>query len=169
LSARPTLPFFGGGGTFLMEDLENKLGVLADIARVLNGEHLVWAVGASLLLYLHRKTDRFCDIDLMVTTEDALRLKAALEPMGTLAPPRRSEQYRSRYFWEFTIGGVDVDVMAGLAIVQDGVVHECPFSAAQVTDFALVRGERIPLQSLADWRRYYALMGRTAKVQMIDT
>ena len=89
-------------------------------------------------------------------------------PLGAPAPSDPNAQYRTRCFREFTIRGVDVDVMAGFVILENGQEHDCALKPEQVAEHILVRGEDIPLQSLEDWRRYYAWMGRTSKVAMID-
>ena len=138
-------------------ETERKLDVLADIARALNQSGVTWAVGGSLLLYFKGKTGVFRDIDLM----DGL-------PLGAPAPSDPNAQYRTRCFLEFTVRGVDVDVMAGFVILENGQEHDCALKPEQVAEHILVRGEDIPLQSLEDWRRYYAWMGRTSKVAMID-
>lgn len=151
-----------------MADVEQKRKVLAAIARALHGKHVVWAVGGSLLLYFKGKTDDFQDIDLMVSEEHAETMKEALLSMGTLAPPAPNPGYKTRHFLQFTICGVEVDVMGGMVIVKDGKDYDCSLSPAQVAEYVLVDGEQIPLQSLEDWRRYYLLMGREDKVAMID-
>lgn len=151
-----------------MEDTARKLAVLARVARALNGAGVCWAVGGSLLLYFTGRADRFRDIDLMAREEDAGRLLAALCPMGALHPPRPDPRYRTRCFLQFTIDGVDVDVMAGMVILAGGREHDCSLRPERVTGRVLVEGEPVPLQALEDWRRYYALMGRPEKVRMID-
>lgn len=149
-------------------ETERKLDVLADIARALNQSGVTWAVGGSLLLYFKGKTGVFRDIDLMVCETDVEKLKQAMLPLGAPAPSDPNAQYRTRCFLEFTVRGVDVDVMAGFVILENGQEHDCALKLEQVAEHILVRGEDIPLQSLEDWRRYYAWMGRTSKVAMID-
>lgn len=149
-------------------ETERKLDVLADIARALNQSGVTWAVGGSLLLYFKGKTGVFRDIDLMVCETDVEKLKQAMLPLGAPAPSDPNAQYRTRCFLEFTVRGVDVDVMAGFVILENGQEHDCALKPEQVAEHILVRGEDIPLQSLEDWRRYYAWMGRTSKVAMID-
>ena len=99
---------------------------------------------------------------------DVEKLKQAMLPLGAPAPSDPNAQYRTRCFLEFTVRGVDVDVMAGFVILENGQEHDCALKPEQVAEHILVRGEDIPLQSLEDWRRYYAWMGRTSKVAMID-
>lgn len=149
-------------------DNEYKLHTLAEIARALNAEKITGAVGASLLLYFKGIVPEFHDIDIMVAEPDAERAKAALCRIGSLAPQRGEPQYKTRWFLEYTVNGVDVDMMAGFVIVRDGVDCECPLLAEDMGDTTVVDGETVPLHSLSAWRRNYALMGRTAKAEMID-
>lgn len=151
-----------------MNELEKKLRLLAKIARVLNAHHILWAVGGSILLYFKGKTDTVHDLDLMVHEDDAAALKQLLLPMGTLAPPNPNRRYKTRQFLEFTIDGIDVDVMAGFVIVKDGKEYDCSLLPEQIAEYLPLYGERIPLQSLSDWRNYYTLMDRPAKVALID-
>jgi len=151
-----------------MGSIEHKLRVLSDIAHILNKNGVVWAVGASMLLYFKKKTDCFNDIDIMVVEDDVEKIKELLLPMGIMAPPNPNKQYRTRHFLEFTIHGVDVDVMAGFVIVKNEIEYDCSLHKEQIAEYIQVNDESIPLQSLKDWRYYYELMGRTQKVEMID-
>ena len=151
-----------------MQEIEKKLCVLSDMAHVLNEAHVTWAVGASALLYLKGRAATFGDIDLMAAEEDAGKIKALLSQMGRLLPDNPDARYQTRHFMEFVIDGVEVDVMAGLVIVSDGQAHECPFGQAQIAEYVQLHGEKIPLQFMSDWKRYYTLMGRTAKAEMMD-
>ena len=152
----------------MAKEPEEKLKVLSAIAHVLNEAQVLWAVGGSLLLYFKGITDTFRDLDLMVAEEDAGRVRELLSGMGTQALPNPDAQYRTRHFLEFTIDGVEVDVLAGFVIVKDGKAYECPLLAQQVAEQICLNDEKIPLQSLTDWRRYYELMGRGEKAEKID-
>lgn len=148
--------------------IPEKLSVLSSIAERLNGAHITWAVGASALLYFHGIVPDFHDLDLMVEEGDALRAKELLQAMGTLHPSVREARYGTKYFFEFLIDGVEVDLIGGFAILRDGVVHDCGLEPSQITESAVVNGQEIPLHSLQEWRRYYTLMGREAKAALID-
>ena len=113
-------------GSADMTDTEHKLMVLADIARELNKEKITWAIGASLMLYLRGIVTQFHDIDIMVAECDAERAEQAICRIGKEQPRNGTAQYKTRYFIEFTVDGVDVDLMAGFVIVLDGTDHECP-------------------------------------------
>lgn len=151
-----------------MDDKTKKLKVLSNIAGVLNSNDIIWAIGGSMLLYFKNKTDAFCDIDIMVLEKDAEKLKTLLLPLGVLAPANPNKQYKTKYFFEFTIDHVEVDVMAGFVIVCDKKEYDCSLKPEQIAEYISVNGESIPLQSLDNWRRYYELMGRTSKMKMID-
>lgn len=135
---------------------------------MLNGSQVLWAVGGSMLLYLKGKTDVFHDIDLMVGEGDIEKVKSLLSSIGKLAPENPDLHYKTRHFLEFNIDGIDIDVMAGFVIISNGKDYDCSLLPEQVTEHTLLNGEMIPLQALSDWRRYYELMGRTSKVEMID-
>ncbi len=148
-------------------EIDKKLKVVAKISKRLNSAGVVWAVGASLLLYFKARTDTFNDIDIVCAEQDFASVKRVLGGFGSHKPSRPNERYRTANFAEFSVEGVDVDVMAGLVIVKDG--HEYSFSLSQndIAEYIELEGERIPLQSLAAWRRYYELMGRDEKAEMI--
>ena len=150
-----------------MMDTEHKLMVLADIARELNKEKITWAIGASLMLYLRGIVTEFHDIDIMVAEEDAERAEQTICRIGEELPRRGTARYKTRWFIEFTVGGVDVDLMAGFVIVKDGTDHECPLLPEDITETRTVNGESIPLHSAVRWAEYYRLMGREAKADMV--
>ena len=152
-----------------MKTVDEKLLVLSSIAQKFNAAGITWAVGASALLYFHHIADEFHDLDIMVHEGDILAAKELLLPVGTLHPPAPEGQYATKYFFEFSIGGVEVDLIGGYAIRKDGVVHDCSLDASQITGSTTVNGQTVPLQSVQLWRRYYALMGRDAKVALIDS
>lgn len=147
--------------------IQEKLSVLSSIAEKLNSAHIVWAVGASALLYFHALVPDFHDLDIMVDSRDALRAKELLQSMGSLQPSLREARYQTQYFFEFLIGGVEVDLMGGFAILRDGVVHDCGLDLSQITGSTQINGQRIPLHSLQVWRGYYSLMGRAEKAALI--
>lgn len=150
-----------------MTDTEHKLKVMADIARELNKEKITWAIGASLMLYLRGIVTEFHDIDIMVAEEDAERAEQTICRIGEELPRRGTAQYKTRWFIEFTVGGVDVDLMGGFVIVKDGTDHECPLLPEDITETRTVNGESIPLHSAVRWAEYYRLMGREAKADMV--
>ncbi len=149
-------------------ETEKKLDVLAKVAHELNATGITWAVGGSMLLYFHGITDAFQDIDLMVKTEDGETAKTVLLKMGVPVPSKAKAQYQTKMFLEFTVDGVEIDMMAGFSIVKDGRVYDCSLKAEEIEETIQLKNERIPLHSVAQWRKNYELMEKPDKVRMID-
>lgn len=151
-----------------MKRKEEKIIVLKEIAHRFNEAGIVWALGASMLLYFKGITSDFHDIDLMVGNENADQARKILLEMGCMVPSEPDTRCQSRIFMEFVIDGVDVDVMVGFTIVCDHKRIDCSLQKDQIAEILDVDGEQIPLQSVEQWCEYYRLMGRTEKVKMIE-
>lgn len=121
------------------------------------------------MLYFKGITTVFHDIDIMVVEEDIPKLKELLLSMGTLAPTSPNQKYKTKYFLEFSIDAVDVDVMAGFMIVSGGTDYDCSFKPDQIAEYHQIGDASIPMQSVERWREYYRLMGRDEKVCAIDS
>ncbi len=147
--------------------INKKIDVLSKIAEQLNKENIIWAVGGSLLLYIKGKVTEFNDIDIMAAEEDVKRLKEILLTLGELQPPNPNVQYKTKYFLEFVIDQVEVDVMAGFVIVHGGKDYYFPLKVEDIKEYTTINAQRIPLQSLEQWKQYYELMGRTDKASML--
>lgn len=146
-----------------------QLAVLKRVAAALNRAHITWCLGASGLLYFKGKLDHFHDIDILVLEDDVPRLRKILLEMGTLAPPNPNAQYKTRHFLEFTIDGIDVDVMGGFVIVCDGIAHDCSLLPEQITETVSLEAETIPLHDPDLWRQYYEWMGRPHKAALLKS
>lgn len=150
-----------------MATRDEKLKVLSELAVEFNGQNLVWAVGASLLLYLKGYVHDFHDIDIMVADTDAVKMETILKAKGDIQPSERGS-YETKHFRKFLIDGVEVDMMGGLAIVKDGKVYDCDLKSDQIVGNAEVGGQNIPLHSVKLWKKYYMLMGREEKAKFIE-
>lgn len=151
-----------------MANIEKKLGVLCRIGHLFNREKITWAIGASLLLYFEGITDSFNDVDIMVHEKDVVKAKEILLSFGKMCPPNPNSQYTTKHFYEFVVDGVDVDVMAGFAIIYEEKEYNCSLQEQQIVKYKEINGVNIPLQSVSLWREYYRLMNRSSKVAMID-
>jgi hypothetical protein len=149
-------------------DNSHKLDVLAKIAHQLNPAQLTWSLGSSCFLYLKGKVATFHDLDFMVVEADAPKAIALLSALGEIQPPHPSAHYPSKRFTEFIIEGVDIDLISGFKIRKGDQVYDCSLVPNQIKEYLDVRGEKIPVQSLELWRRYYTLMDRPEKVAIID-
>ncbi|MDO4276969.1 MAG: hypothetical protein Q4D16_25190 [Eubacteriales bacterium] len=152
-----------------MDDLQKKISVLQRVASEFNKEKLLWAVGASLLLYFKGMVKSFNDIDIMVDEKDVEKCKNILLNMGSIGDSNSNPQYKTRVFMEFTVDEVEIDVMAGFVIVEDNIEHDCSLKSDQIVEYITIGGESVPLQGLSLWRQYYEWMGRKTKVELIDS
>jgi hypothetical protein len=149
-------------------ETENKLMVLSQIAKELNQQQITWAIGASLLLYLKGIVQDFHDIDIMVAEADVEKAKNILASLGRQLPANPKELYKTKYFLEFNVDGVEIDIIAGFIIVHEDMDFYFPLEKDRISEYAEINGVKIPLQSIKEWRVYYKLMGRTDKVEIID-
>ena len=58
--------------------------------------------------------------------------------------------------------------MAGFAIGREGKIYDCSLRKDQISDQLMLDGEAIPMQSPRLWCRYYRLMDRSVKADMIE-
>ena len=151
-----------------MINLEEKIDLLKRIAHHFKEERIEWALGGSMMLYFKKIVPSFDDIDLMIFCSDVDRVRNILSEMGELKPENPKAKYRTKRFMEFTIEGIDVDVMAGFAIVYEGNVVDCSLEKEQIVEILPLGTESISLQSPLLWREYYRLMERPNKVEMIN-
>lgn len=151
-----------------MDDKNRKMELLKEIAQKFNQADITWALGASMLLYFKGITSEFHDIDLMITNESVKVVREILSDMGELQPPNPNPKYQTKTFMEFVIHSIDVDVMAGFSIFNDGKLYDCSLKKEQIVEWISLDGEKIPLQSPSLWCEYYKLMGRKEKVAMIE-
>ena len=151
-----------------MNELNKKIELLKEIAHRFNTANITWALGASMLLYFKGITSTFHDIDLMISNEDVESVREILSEMGELQPPNPNPKYKTKTFMEFVINSIDVDVMAGFSILNDGKIYDCSLDKEQIVEWLTLENTKIPLQSPLLWCEYYKLMGRKEKVDMIE-
>ena len=147
---------------------DTKLSVLSKVAKSFNEADITWAVGASLLLYFQGGTEDFHDIDIVVSEEDALRMRSVLLKLGQEQETNSDKNFRSKYFWKFQVDEVEIDVMGGLVIIKEGKEYYCPLLVEEITGTVMVNGVSIPLHSIERWRYLYELMGRREKAEWIE-
>lgn len=147
----------------------DKLDTLKIISQEFNNAGITWALGGSMLLYFKGIVNEFNDIDLMVMFEDVELIKNIMHSLNAeLLPPHPNDKYNSKAFLQYVINGVDVDIIAGFGIINEGELHDCSLHSDQIIEKINLDGEAIPLQSIELWHRYYKLMGRENKVRIIN-
>lgn len=150
-----------------MRSIKEKLNILSIIAKKFNENNIVWAVGGSTLLYLKGLTDFFADIDIEVKEDDVLLAKKLLNELGILKENKPNKDFKTKYFLEFVVDGVDIDLMAGFTIVNNGKEYYFPLKEDDIYKIIKINEEKIPLHSVLKWKEYYKLMNREDKVKLL--
>jgi len=142
---------------------------LSQIGKKLNENQILWAVGASILLYQHGLVEAPNDIDIFVSLQDIDKADRILQSMGQKKAREKTDDYETQYFYEYRIQSIDLDVMAGLAIRHESGIFEYIFDQQSITQTFVINGVEIPFTSLEDWYVVYQLIpGREGKVDMIE-
>ncbi len=143
--------------------------VLSSIGKRLNDAGIVWGIGASMLLSQFGLVEKPNDIDICVDSRDIEKADEILKSIGVKKELNGTPLYATKQFYEYIVDGVEVDVMAGLAVYHAAGVFEYVFDKASITDFKIINGVSIPFASLEDWYVLYQLLpNRERKVSMIE-
>lgn len=142
---------------------------LSYIGEKLNNSNIVWGVGASILLNQFGFIDKPNDIDIFIDIKDIEKADEILKSIGEKKQREKTATYSTKYFYEYTIKGIDVDVMAGFAVNHTNGVFEYKFDNNSISEFKTINGVDIPFTSLEDWYVIYQLIpNREPKVNMIE-
>ncbi len=142
---------------------------LSYIGEKLNNSNIVWGVGASILLNKFGLINKPNDIDIFVDIKDINKADEILKEIGEKKTYEKTAIYSTKYFYEYRINKIDVDVMAGFAINHNCGVFEYIFDKKSISDIKKYNGVNIPFTSLEDWYIIYQLIpNREQKVKMIE-
>lgn len=142
---------------------------LSHIGEKLNCSNIAWAVGASILLNQFGLIDKPNDIDIFVDIKDIERADEILKSIGEKKNWERTATYSTKYFYEYIIDEIDVDVMAGFAVNHNSGVFEYTFDHDSISELKIINEISIPFTSLEDWYVIYQLIpNRETKVEMIE-
>ncbi|MCD3352061.1 nucleotidyltransferase family protein [Clostridium botulinum D/C] len=143
--------------------------VLIYIGKKLNDNGITWGVGASILLNQFGFIEKPNDIDIFISIKDIERADEVLKSMGEKKKWESSTTYSTKYFYEYIIDGVDIDVMAGFAVNHNSGVFKYNFNHTSISEFRKINKVDIPFTSLEDWYVIYQLIpSRESKVKMIE-
>lgn len=142
---------------------------LCYIGEKLNNANIRWAVGASILLNQYGLVEKPNDIDIFVAEENIEEADEVLKSLGEKKKWEPNFTYATKYFYEYEINGVEVDVMAGFAVNFTGGLFQFPFDELSISEFININGVMLPFTALEDWYVLYQLIpNRQVKVQMIE-
>ena len=143
--------------------------VLSELAFRLNLENISWGVGASVMLNYYNLVDFPNDIDIIVSTKDSSTADKILRSCGKKNVSRDLEIYKSDFFANYSIRGVEVDLIAGFSIKQNSSYFKYDFDKNSITKLWNLEGVKIPLTAVEDWYILYQLMpNKEEKVQLIE-
>ncbi len=149
--------------------MDNKLAVLRKVATALNAVDARWALGASAMLYLRGIVDNFGDIDIVVSGSSIECVAGCMDALGVRLPAKSTDKFSSACFMQYSVDSVDIDIICDFGIVCDGVVHSYELCDSDIDCTVALDGVAVPLHSVGVWRKFYFLMGRDAKVQLIES
>lgn len=150
-----------------MIDIETKIEVLKKIASHFNQAHIIWNLGASANLYLRSMTDDFNDLDIMILEKDVEKVQSIMSDIALQKDRRPSAHFGTKVFLNYDIDGVDIDIMAGFAIKYHDEMYAFPLREDVSFDTVQIDDVTIYLEKVEVWLRYYQLMERHQKVNMI--
>lgn len=142
---------------------------LSYIGEKLNSSGVLWGVGASILLNQFGLVDKPNDIDIFVHIQDIEKVDEILKGIGEKKIYEKTNIYSTKFFYEYIINNIDVDVMAGFAVNHDNGVFRYTFDHSSISILKKINGVAIPFTSMEDWFVIYQLIpNREAKVKMIE-
>jgi len=146
------------------------IDTLANIGEQLNDSGILWGIGASILLNQYGLVDNPNDIDILVDIKAIDKVDKILTSLGQKKLAADATIYSTKYFYEYVVEGIDIDVMAGLTINFDNGKYEYIFDNQSITEIKDIKGIRIPFTSLEDWYILYQLIpNRQVKANAIET
>lgn len=145
-----------------------KLELLSKLAKEFNQNHITWNLGASCMLYLRGIVKDFDDIDIMVQTSDIEKVKKIMSAYAEPDILKPTKQYKTKYFLEYSIQGIDVDVMADFIIVNQDKDYYFPLTKEEPFDIYMLNDVEIRLAKVKTWVTYYQLMNRLDKVKLLE-
>lgn len=142
---------------------------LCYVGKKLNEAGIIWGIGASILLNKYGFVHKPNDIDIFVKLEDIERADEILKNIGKKKKWEKDSTYSTKYFYEYVVNDIEIDVMAGLAINHSNGVFSYVFDQNSISEYEWINGVSIPFTALEDWYVIYQLIPhRESKVEMIE-
>ncbi|MDH6354623.1 hypothetical protein M2132_000951 [Dysgonomonas sp. PH5-45] len=143
--------------------------ILAQFGSQLNSAGLLWGVGASAMLYQYGLADCPNDIDIIVAENDVKKADSILSAMGQKQEREESGIYATKYFYEYKLPSMDVDVMSGFRLNLPLGVYSYIFDEHSTPTIFNIDGTDIPFTTLEDWYVLYQLMpGKNQKALIVE-
>lgn len=149
---------------------DDKLfNVLVKIGENFNNANILWGVGGSLLLKKYNLIQKVNDIDIIVDYKDINKVIQIMNDLGEFKETKPQINYGTKKFLEYTIDGIDIDIMSVFIIKNPSFQYEFYFDKRSITNHDKIGHTIIPYTSLEDWYVAYMLMeGREEKTLLIE-
>lgn len=150
----------------MMQKIESVLSLISTDLQILKYNHFV--IGSCAMILAGIPIDDTSDLDLLVSHEDAERLKLAwANRRREKYSPADTQLFRSN-FGRFDFGELDVEVMGGLEVFRNN-----DWNALHIENFIEVSlGEqKIKIPTLEEQKRIFYFFGREkdrVKAQLIE-
>jgi hypothetical protein len=160
--------------TFADQYRQNRISpsmeeVLRKIHTAFTNAALFYTLGGSVGMSIRGIDVTPNDIDILVKVADAPKAMHLLETLGKRMPPKAKADYKTQTFAEFVIDGVDVDLMAGLAIAMNPFVYRFPSELLIAELVVLDSTTRLPVMPLEDWYLlYHIIPGKEIRIKQIE-
>lgn len=142
---------------------------LTYIGERFNNSNIGWAVGASMMLNQFGLVNDSNDIDVFVDIKDINRADEILQGIGEKKETGESSLYSTKFFYEYLINEIDIDVMAGFSVGHNRGVYDFIFDSESISKIETINEVDIPFTSLEDWYVIYQLIpNREFKVKLIE-
>ena len=147
-------------------DAQNKLAALGRVARALNAAQIVWAVGATALLYLLEIEAEPERIELMVEIADFEPARATLRAVGGGSQPAPALNAACAVALRdvLRVDEVDFDLICDLTIRRKEGTYRYLFDQSRVAARLRLEDTLVPLTPLEDWYVLYQLIPGRAKL-----
>jgi hypothetical protein len=143
--------------------------VLRKIHTAFYGAALFYSLGGSVGMSIRGIDVLPNDIDLLVREVDAPAAMNLLQTLGKRMAPKAKADYKTQTFAEFVIDGVDVDLMAGLAIAAENIEFRFPCTLLTSEPTVFDSSTRLPLMPLEDWYLlYHIIPGKEQRIRQIE-
>ena len=125
---------------------------------------LCWAIGGSTMLQQLQLVEQPHDLDIITSSQDFPALCAQLAAMGHAITPPADPRHATRHAARFEMAdGLQVDVLADLALRLDKGVFHWPFDAG-----AIQQADGLPWCLPEDWALLYRLSGCEEQTEALD-
>ena len=136
---RTTPSGFLSNGSFCGNDTDSLMRMMR--------KYIVDIVCRWIEVYADVYKRQFHDLDLMIDEHACEQVARLFSPLGIRHPQLPSPQFHTQCFMEFTISGVEIDVIGNLRIEHEGQIVSFPLQSEEIEGQIMLGGQRIPLHS----------------------